>query len=478
MCESPPGEPTGYNLIDEPWIPVLWCNGRFSRVGIREALIEAGRIRQIAASNPMDRVAVVRFLLALLYWCRGNPPPGAEGDFLESLPTGWFGRLDDNRDCFNLLGDGKRFYQYKGDHDKPLTANYLIHEIPTGNNFWHFAHSTDRRDGLCAACCALGLVRLPAFATSGGPGKSPGVNAKPPLYVVPLGDSLATTLAFSWRRVPALGTPAWEQPDQRLPGGGEVPLLLGLTWLPRRVWLASVDASPATCISCGQRARLVRTCEFAGTGSAKGDANGPPRVWRDPHVIYDVRNRSLAARDALGSTDAAAGQWATIVGGLLGTRDPAGVRGKLVVGFSTVKNDKYLEATEWLLPAARRAGDARQISKFERWQLEGKGLLHKLKPRGSALRHPEIRSMLDAVRPHVESLVSARVGELVVGGDKAWEEAASEYRVMMGMAAGSLSPGYTAGATARRLEIAAAGPDLRSKAAPAAKSRRRKGAKE
>jgi hypothetical protein len=46
-----------YNLLDEPWIPVLYHNGDWKRVGIRQALAEAGRIRQIAASNPMGLFA-------------------------------------------------------------------------------------------------------------------------------------------------------------------------------------------------------------------------------------------------------------------------------------------------------------------------------------------------------------------------------------------------------------------------------------
>lgn len=63
-----------YNLLEEKWIPVLWKDGHSGRVGIVEAFTQAGRIRQIAASNPMDRMAILRFLLALLYWCKGNPP--------------------------------------------------------------------------------------------------------------------------------------------------------------------------------------------------------------------------------------------------------------------------------------------------------------------------------------------------------------------------------------------------------------------
>jgi hypothetical protein len=93
-----------YNLLEEKWIPVLYCDGNWDRIGIRKALEDACRIRQIAASNPMDRVAILRFLLALLYWCKGNPPDNLEATSGDSFPADCFSKLDDNKDCFNLLG--------------------------------------------------------------------------------------------------------------------------------------------------------------------------------------------------------------------------------------------------------------------------------------------------------------------------------------------------------------------------------------
>lgn len=66
-AEAP--EARAFNLIGAKWIPVLYRHGRFARVGIRRALTEAGRIRQIAASNPMDNVALLRFLLTVVVWC-------------------------------------------------------------------------------------------------------------------------------------------------------------------------------------------------------------------------------------------------------------------------------------------------------------------------------------------------------------------------------------------------------------------------
>ena len=46
-----------FNLLDEEWIPVLRRDGRPDRLGIRAALTQASRIRQVAAPNPMDRIA-------------------------------------------------------------------------------------------------------------------------------------------------------------------------------------------------------------------------------------------------------------------------------------------------------------------------------------------------------------------------------------------------------------------------------------
>jgi CRISPR type I-E-associated protein CasA/Cse1 len=324
-----------YNLLEENWIPVLWKDGRSDRLGIRGALEQAHRIRQIAATNPMDRLAILRFLLALLYWCQGNPSDRQEP--ICSFPSGWFKKLDESRDCFSLLGEGKRFYQCRASSGKEgkLSANYLIHEVPTGTTVRHLRHSTDYQDGLCPACCAIGLLRLPAFATQGGQGKSPGINQKPPVYVLPVGGSLAETLRLSWRKVAGsdLGVPAWEKPDLNLPKHGNVPLLMGLTWLPRRVWLDDPEGPEGNCIACARRGMLIRQSVFAGLGSAKAAG----RVWKDPHTIGEG-DAVVRPSDALGAPDAAAGGWARAVERILaGRRPPDGAR-LWIVGFATDQN--------------------------------------------------------------------------------------------------------------------------------------------
>jgi hypothetical protein len=479
----------GYDLLSERWIPVLRLDGRWERVGIVEAMREAGSIREIAASNPMDRVALLRFLLAVLYWCRGNPQAEDKDRILADgkFPEGWFGKLEERRECFDLLGDGKRFYQnevYKAEEPKH-TVNYLIHEVPSGSNKWHFRHTTDHVSGLCLGCCAMGLIRLPVFATSGGKGmsattgKSPGINSKPPLYVVPVGKTLAETLLLSWRTTQfELGTPEWETPGNRLPQKGEVPLLVGLTWLPRSVWLGDLEESESVCGCCGRKDRLVRQCVFDGKGTSKTEG----RIWHDPHVVYDTTNddktMSLQTGDALGRTDAASNHWARTMGGIV-REQGSGVGPTLwVVGFSTVQNDKYLEATEWLVPGSCSPQENQDCAaKLERWQKESATLARKARPvaKSSSLHYVEIGAAVDTIRPDVEAKVSARVGELLTGDNQAWARAACEYRPMMEAVAGALAPGFTTRALRRRTEISDAVPNMTSQ--PAAKARKSKAKK-
>ncbi len=306
--------PSSYDLLTENWIPVIWTDGRHSRIGIRTALAEAHAIRQIAASNPMDNVAVFRFLLAILYWCEGIPPADDEKASLlraGGFPSGWFAKLDREKQCFDLFGEELRFFQYRGatrEGKVQLTVNYLMQEVPTGRNSWHFRHSTDHENGLCPACCALGLIRLPLFATSGGRGKPPGINSKPPIYIVPVGSTLHETLVLNWLPQSDLGNPAWQEACFLKIRENAVPLLVGLTWLPRMVWLDEPVPVEAICIACGRTcSKLIRSCVFDGIGSVRTEDDGRERNWIDPHVIYTRdKNGSISsthASDALGAAD-------------------------------------------------------------------------------------------------------------------------------------------------------------------------------
>jgi CRISPR type I-E-associated protein CasA/Cse1 len=463
-------KPKDFNLLEEQWIPVLWSDGKVSRVGITEALKQAGRIRQIAASNPMDRVAILRFLLALLYWCTGNPQN--EGSIFsgDSFPADCFSKLDDNEECFCLLGEGKRFYQDRDARERRRAVTDLIQEIPTGNNFWHFRHSIDQRDGLCPACCAMGLLRLPLFSVSGLPDLKSGINGTPPVYIVPLGTSLLKTLQASWVIYTELGEPAWVQPSVHPVPGQDVPLLTGLTLLSRRVWLHD-PGPPGRCVGCGEAdIELIRTCMFQSAGEQKNDR------WNDPHVIYS----NSTPRKASKAEDLTAGgrfrmdrPWPDLIAGVVesGKFEPADKpTSLLVVGFATSKA-KNIDVWERTI-GAQSTGSIQETasSMLRQWQKQGRQLEKRI-----ARSKVEGAAAIAAIRPHVEAKVSAKVGELLTCADVTWEDAASDYRPMMEMVAQSLSPGFTVSSVQRRQQISSVEPDMRQNNKMGKKASRKKG---
>ena len=79
------------------------------------------------------------------------------------------------------------------------------------------------------------------------------------------------------------------------------------------------------------------------------------------------------------------------------------------------------------------------------------------------------------IRPDIEGRVSAKAGELIAGTDEVWEQAAEEYRPMMGVIAKSLSPGFTAAAVQWRQHMVGVKPDMRPKTESVKKPGREKG---
>ncbi len=290
-----------YNLLEERWIPVLGSDGKACRVGITAALTEAGTIRQIAASNPMDNVSLLRLLLAVLQWCKPKVRKEELGRLRGggSVPQDWLKKLERNRAKFELLGHGGRFYQCptaRSKVERPVTD--LLQELPSGTNIAHFRHTRDGRDGLCPACCAIGLVRLTAFATSGKHGgkqqKPAGINGPAPVYGVRWGGSLVGTLLLNWplREVKRDG-PSWAHGEPTRPE--HIGPLRAFTWQPRRAWLQrpEVGAPERTCCSCGREDQLVHRIAFL-PGWERPFAN---TAWPDdPHVL-DVERRTVRGKN-------------------------------------------------------------------------------------------------------------------------------------------------------------------------------------
>ena len=332
-----------YNLLHEKWIPVLYRDGRWERVGIRKALEEAGRIRQIAASNPMDRVAILRFLLAILYWCKGSPPDTTDNSSVSSFPKDWFAKLDDNAESFNLLGERKpgekdRFFQdnqlpqdlltekqkQRDDREaqkkqpkaakragtsgqRATTLNEsdfrpigdLLQEFPTETKIAHFRHVRDKDYGLCPACCAVGIIRFSAFANAYGGGRyTSAVNGPTPAYAIPQGATLLQTLLLNWRKCTGLNRePPWL--CNEAPSLNELDPPIVFAWRSRRLWLGGLEESEQPCSYCGQPTRLIKQLAFTGGWKPPFQTKGTQKkFWdQDPHLIFESRKKGKDEAD-------------------------------------------------------------------------------------------------------------------------------------------------------------------------------------
>jgi hypothetical protein len=300
-------KPMNYNLLEEKWIPVLGANGEPGRVGIRTALMESGHIRQIAASNPMDNVALLRLLLAVLQWCKRSltveeretleSAGGIPGDWLE----GKLGTEDKPNLAFDLLGANGGFYQDQSAVGGRIAVTNLVHDLPSGSKIAHFRHAHDDRDGMCLACCAMALARWPGVASAGtaggGQSMTASINGNTPTYAIPIGANLLATLRLTWPNGQAVegDTPVWDGADELSPLG----FLKGMTWRSRRVLLAPPDEggerdlSAGRCCYCGQRTdSLVRSIVFR-----PGWKRPFAEPWQDdPHLLQIARQDARGAK--------------------------------------------------------------------------------------------------------------------------------------------------------------------------------------
>lgn len=305
-------QPDNFNLLKRPWIPVLYANGKTDRIGIRKALTEAGRIRQIAASNPVDNVALIRLLVAVFQWCK----PILTNEDFESLersggiPPDWLIKLENHQGLFCLLGDSDRFMQASDGAVNPRPVADLFHELPGATNVVHFRHIRDYREGTCPGCIAIGLARLPVAITGKGAGKRRGINGDPPVYFVPMGNSLTETLILNWAAGPEPGDePCWTGRSSVLEADAPISSLEGFTWTPRQFRIDDHSLQAGSCMICGTRTdTLVTRLHELNKPNGREELSGS-KEWRDPHLAYATDGKSIRAKDAEKHPTAAAGQW-------------------------------------------------------------------------------------------------------------------------------------------------------------------------
>ena len=297
-----------FNLWTEPWIVVLWREGRTDRLGLRDCLRDAHRLDSLADSSPLV-VASVQRLLASIAQDIFRPSDLEEladlikqGEFdTEAIDT--FGATYGHR--FDLFSDTEPFLQTSDvppelpkRKSETKTVAYLFPEEPAATNINHFSHRYDDDYQYAPASAAAGLITIPAFATSGGAGIRPSINGVPPLYVLPAGETLFQTIALSIvthdyqpRVANADDRPAWRGPTVvgKQETVNQVGFLESLTFPARRVRLFP-EVARGRCSRTGDTCDiLVRRMAFEMGRSRPKDA----APWFDPFAAYRIREKQV-----------------------------------------------------------------------------------------------------------------------------------------------------------------------------------------
>lgn len=166
-----------FNLIDRTWIPVTMLHdGSYRLVSILEAFDQAEGIRCIEGDIPLQRFALSRMLLAMMYGI--FPEDYAKEEWRELFEAGpgtaevrhvIHEYCDAYRHRFDLFDDVAPFYQVAGLHtakNEMSGLERLVLDVPSGEPFFT-TRGGEGLDSMSAAEAARWLVTMQAYDASG-----------------------------------------------------------------------------------------------------------------------------------------------------------------------------------------------------------------------------------------------------------------------------------------------------------------------
>jgi len=170
-----------FNLIDEPWIPVVDDEGRTREVGLEELFTSSHTLRALADSSPLSLFSMLRLLLVVAHRIVEGPTGLGHwkkiwhaGRFDENAVKAYFERW---RHRFDLFDPEWPFLQVGG--FETVTKNViskspisrLLPELATGNNPTLFDHSFEEHPKpMSGSECARALLVAQTFGLGGGKG--------------------------------------------------------------------------------------------------------------------------------------------------------------------------------------------------------------------------------------------------------------------------------------------------------------------
>ncbi|HSA51658.1 MAG TPA: type I-E CRISPR-associated protein Cse1/CasA, partial [Yinghuangia sp.] len=161
----------GFDLVSEPWLPVLRLDGTSDQLSLCEVFAQAAGLRRLVGDVPTQEFALLRLLLAIVHDAVDGPADveewedlWASDDPFAAVPQ----YLDGHRDRFDLLHPVTPFFQVadlRTAKDEVASLNRVVADVPNGEPFFTMRMPGARSLGFAEA--ARWVVHVQAFDTSG-----------------------------------------------------------------------------------------------------------------------------------------------------------------------------------------------------------------------------------------------------------------------------------------------------------------------
>lgn len=193
-----------FNVLTQPWIPVLERNGTTKEAGLMEVLEQAHIFCGINDSSPMVEYSVYRFLIVFLMDMLRLEDEEAldelleEGRFDPDIIHDYVDQCQKEGVSFDLFDSEHPFLQtsYRKDWDRePKPVSTLDYSIPNGNNHIHFEHKREKVVYTPGKALRM-MLAAQIFCTAGAQGYPSNVNGAPPWFTLIRGKNLFQTLVF------------------------------------------------------------------------------------------------------------------------------------------------------------------------------------------------------------------------------------------------------------------------------------------
>lgn len=304
-----------FNVLNEPWIPVLEADGRKNLYGIRNVFRHAHELKEISSVSPLEEFSVYRFLSVFLMDALRPKKTSSlskllrSGSFDMEQIEAYISLCESEGVSFDLFDDKRPFLQsvYVKEWDRePKSISNLDCFLPSGNNHLHFDH---RRPTDCAVPvekAARLLLTVQQFCTAGAQGYPSGVNASPPYFGVVKADNLFETLVYTLLPTQSIDIPfdeppvIWRSRDAVVSKKevGQTSWLRGMQFPARRIQLLSPEEDGLIhSVYLSQGENFVNkdswtdpfvTYRTLDTGRVPLRPNGEKPIWRSMNDIVGI----------------------------------------------------------------------------------------------------------------------------------------------------------------------------------------------